>query len=94
LTVGDSKADQNITMGTRIPLIDTSRCTGCGACIGACAPGVLAFEHRGWRKLTVLQDEAPCTGCAKCQVRCWTHAIRMVQPSAASHPHNVALISV
>jgi NAD-dependent dihydropyrimidine dehydrogenase PreA subunit len=71
-------------MATRIPLIDPARCSGCGACIGACAPGVLAFERRGWRKVTVLQAEEPCTGCAKCQVRCWTHAIRMVLPATAS----------
>lgn len=81
-------------MATRIPLIDTSRCSGCGACIGACAPGVLAFEQRGWRKVTVLQDEAPCTGCAKCQVRCWTHAIRMVQPGTASHTPNTIPIGI
>lgn len=72
------------TMATRIPLIDAARCSGCGACIGACAPRVLAFEQRAWRKLTVLQSEALCTGCAKCQGRCWTHAIQMVLPTAAS----------
>lgn len=71
-------------MASRIALIDPARCSGCGACIGACAPGVLAFERRGWRKVTVLQAEEPCTGCGKCQVRCWTHAIRMVLPTTAS----------
>ena len=81
-------------MATRIPLIDpehfqgaaihVDRACGCGACIGACAPSVLAFERRGWRKVTVLEAEEPCTGCAKCQVRCWTHAIRMVLPATAS----------
>lgn len=71
-------------MATRIPLIDATRCSGCGACIGACAPAVLAFERRGWRKVTVLQSATDCTGCAKCQVRCWTHAIRMVLPQSVA----------
>ena len=62
-----------------LPRIDPARCTGCGWCIGACAPHVLSLQAGGWRKTSTLHDAAGCTGCALCAVRCPFDAIAMVR---------------
>lgn len=61
----------------QLPEIDPGRCTGCGRCIAACAPHVLALERRGWEKVSVLLDAAACTGCHQCAWRCPFEAITM-----------------
>lgn len=68
-------------MASRIPHIDTSRCSGCGRCIAACPLHLIAFETRDWRKLSVLQDSALCNGCAKCAVNCPLDVIDMKKPT-------------
>jgi Fe-S-cluster-containing hydrogenase component 2 len=60
-----------------IPLIDSTRCSGCGRCIAACPLPLIAFETHAWRKTAVLQDATRCTGCKKCEVRCPIGAISM-----------------
>jgi ferredoxin len=65
----------------RVPEI-TSRCTGCGRCVAACAPHVLWLEARGWAKTAVLHAPAGCTGCSECAVVCPFGAIRMRRPPA------------
>jgi ferredoxin len=60
-----------------LPQIDTLRCTGCGWCVAACAPGVLSLETVHWHKTSVLHDAARCTGCSLCAVRCPFHVISM-----------------
>ncbi|HEX5355239.1 MAG TPA: 4Fe-4S binding protein [Aquabacterium sp.] len=73
-------------MPRALPVIDPSRCTGCGRCVSACAPHVLwleAQDPRGWGpKCSTLHDEAHCTGCAKCAVVCPFDAIEMVRKPA------------
>ncbi|GAB4211513.1 MAG: hypothetical protein Fur007_01990 [Rhodoferax sp.] len=64
-------------MAKALPIIDPTRCSGCGACLGACEPRVLALVPQGWRKKAQLIDAPGCTGCALCAKRCWTGAIRM-----------------
>ncbi len=53
---------------TRLAL-DAERCTGCGACAGACAPGALSFTggdtHRQLAFASCL-----CTGCGRCGEAC------------------------
>lgn len=62
-----------------LPRIDPARCTGCGWCIGVCAPHVLSLQAGGGRKTSTLHDAAGCTGCALCAVRCPFDAIAMVR---------------
>ena len=42
----------------RLPDIDPARCTGCGRCVGTCAPHVLSLETVRWKKSAVLHDAA------------------------------------
>ena len=67
----------------RLPAIDPRRCTGCGRCVGACAPHVLSLQAQRWRKHAVLDDATRCTGCSQCAVVCPFRAIRMRDGSAA-----------
>ncbi len=63
-----------------LPVIDPTRCTGCGWCVAVCAPRVLSLEVvPGWQKKSTLNDEAGCTGCALCAVKCPFDAIAMVR---------------
>jgi NAD-dependent dihydropyrimidine dehydrogenase PreA subunit len=73
-------------MPRRLPDIDPERCTGCGRCIAACAPHVLALERRGWEKVSVLLDAQGCTGCHHCAWRCPFEAIAMRSAPAAANP--------
>lgn len=64
-----------------LPVVDPSRCTGCGWCVGVCPPHVLSLQipdGSTWgSKRSVLHDAAGCTGCALCFVRCPFDAIHM-----------------
>jgi ferredoxin len=59
------------------PVIDTSRCTGCGWCVAACEPHLLSLEVARWKKHSVLHDALRCTGCSDCAVACPFHVISM-----------------
>lgn len=62
-----------------LPVIDPTRCTGCGWCVAVCPPHVLSLEVEHWKKRSHLNDEAGCTGCAKCAVKCPFDAITMTR---------------
>ena len=64
-------------MPPRLPAIDPARCTGCGRCVGACAPHLLSLQAVRWKKHAVLQDAPRCIGCSECAVVCPFGAIRM-----------------
>ncbi|HOB67254.1 4Fe-4S dicluster domain-containing protein [Ottowia sp.] len=66
-----------------LPVINPARCTGCGWCVGMCAPHVLSLHASGGRKTSTLGDAAGCTGCALCAVRCPFGAIAMVRSRSA-----------
>lgn len=61
----------------RLPAVDTTRCTGCGRCVGACAPQLLSLEVVRWKKSAVLAGAERCTGCSLCALRCPFDAITM-----------------
>ena len=67
---------------TRIAHIDATRCSGCGRCISACAPGLFAFETRAWKKTAVMHDADQCSGCGKCAAICIIGAISMEKQAA------------
>jgi 2-oxoglutarate ferredoxin oxidoreductase subunit delta len=66
-------------VGSGIPafrpvLVASERCKGCGLCIDACAPHVLALDDgvvnaMGYHPVR-LTDEDGCTSCAKCARMC------------------------
>jgi len=64
-------------MPHQVPIIDATRCSGCGRCIAACHLTLFAFETQAWRKVSVLQDSDRCSACNKCEARCPIGAIRM-----------------
>ena len=69
-----------------LPVIDAARCTGCGWCIGVCAPHVLSLHAVDGRKTSTLDDAAGCTGCALCALRCPFDAITMRRHAPGSAP--------
>jgi ferredoxin len=76
-----SPATRRSPGGKALPVIEPTRCTGCGWCVAVCGPHVLSLStpERGGRKQSVLHDAAGCTGCAWCAVRCPFGAIDMVR---------------
>jgi len=61
----------------QIPVIDSTRCTGCGWCVPTCHLHLLSLQAQGWRKFSTLQDAERCVGCRKCEIRCPFGAITM-----------------
>ncbi len=60
-----------------LPVINTTRCTGCGWCVAVCPPHVLSLAVENGKKFSRLHDETGCTGCAKCAVKCPFDVISM-----------------
>jgi len=57
-----------------LPLLDRTRCTGCGACVAGCPVDCLEMrETVPW-----LPRPGDCISCAVCVFICPTEAIRMV----------------
>ncbi|HIL81002.1 MAG TPA: 4Fe-4S dicluster domain-containing protein, partial [Myxococcales bacterium] len=57
------------------PLIDPSRCLGCGTCVSACPEGEILGLHRG---KAVLVKPTSCIGHGACKNACPQDAIRLV----------------
>ncbi|OWK45283.1 4Fe-4S dicluster domain-containing protein [Fimbriiglobus ruber] len=57
-----------------LPVLDASRCTGCGDCVAACPTRCLESSANG---LPWLARPADCVSCAACAAVCPTTAIAM-----------------
>ena len=68
--------------GRRLPVIDTTRCTGCGWCVPTCEWQLLSLETVQWKKTAVLHDAPRCTGCSLCALKCPFSAIEMRVPAS------------
>ncbi len=67
--VAPPKADEK----KRLPVIDTSTCLGCYACVDACPYGVLEVE----RYVAVVARPDACCGLTLCEQRCPNGSLRM-----------------
>ena len=65
--------------------IDVERCKGCGLCIDACAPHVLALDvglvNAMGHHPVALVDPGGCTSCAKCARMCPDGALTILVPA-------------
>jgi ferredoxin len=66
-----------------LPVVDRTRCTGCGHCVAACHLHLLSLEVEHWKKFSVLHEPARCTGCSLCEAKCPFDAITMVRSAGA-----------
>ena len=55
--------------------VDAERCKGCGLCVDACQPRLLALDsstlnRMGYHPVQLLDSNGRCTGCGLCAVMC------------------------
>jgi ferredoxin len=62
-----------------LPLLDESRCTGCGDCVAVCPTACL--EMRGQNPW--LPRPLDCVGCGVCVAVCLDDALTMAPPAVA-----------
>ena len=60
-------------------IIHSSKCTGCGVCVGLCPYGVIAFDDEG-EKVRVIAASR-CVNCFMCEDNCRFDAITVRIPS-------------
>jgi len=60
-----------------LPLLDETRCTGCGDCASVCPTNCLAMAGA----VPWLIRPADCVSCAACRAVCPADAIRLERPS-------------
>ncbi len=57
------------------PIIDESKCTGCGTCVEVCPMEVFVM---GDNKKAVVKFPEKCIGCRACEAQCEPGAIKVV----------------
>ncbi|MBO0697568.1 MAG: 4Fe-4S dicluster domain-containing protein [Zavarzinella sp.] len=62
-----------------IPVLDDTRCTGCGDCVAVCPAACLAMAG----VIPWLIRPAACVSCAACVAVCPTDAVRLERPRPA-----------
>jgi formate hydrogenlyase subunit 6/NADH:ubiquinone oxidoreductase subunit I len=62
-----------VTAAPPLPVLDVTRCTGCGDCVAACPTGCLGVSGAvAW-----LPRPADCVGCGGCEQVCPAGAVRV-----------------
>jgi MinD superfamily P-loop ATPase len=64
---------------TELPLLDDSRCTGCGDCVRVCPTDCLAMDG----PVPWLPRPGDCISCTLCALVCPAEALRLVPPSGS-----------
>lgn len=57
------------------PVVDKSKCTGCGTCVEVCPMNVFKLENK---KSKVVKPKE-CIGCRACEAQCPQEAIKVVE---------------
>lgn len=65
--------------GAQVARLDASKCTGCGACVGACRYGAVSKTDDG----KVRVDPMKCEGCKACVVACPEDALALERVKTA-----------
>jgi NAD-dependent dihydropyrimidine dehydrogenase PreA subunit len=61
---------------SELPVLDVSRCTGCGDCVAVCPTDCLALAGRTpW-----LPRPGDCIACSACELICPANAIQLTNP--------------
>jgi NAD-dependent dihydropyrimidine dehydrogenase PreA subunit len=70
-----------MTADLLLPVLDVTRCTGCGECVAVCPTDCLAAAGR----VVWLPRQADCVGCGACERVCPADAVTVpaVTPPAA-----------
>ena len=56
---------------TEMPVIDPTKCAGCGLCVGVCQCNALAIVN----SIVVIIEMVECDWCTDCELVCSTGAI-------------------
>jgi formate hydrogenlyase subunit 6/NADH:ubiquinone oxidoreductase subunit I len=62
-----------------LPLLDETRCTGCGDCVAVCPTECLAMAG----PVAWLPRPADCVSCSLCALICPADALRLAEPEPA-----------
>jgi len=53
-----------------VPVVNVSRCSGCGRCVAACPPKIITLDSIGYHKNAVIMLEERCAKCGSCIEGC------------------------
>ena len=69
-----------------LPLLDETRCTGCGDCVAVCPTGCLAGGNAPWMPRPLDCVGSPCASASAPRTRCaWTMASGRREPADAAY---------
>ncbi len=77
------------------PVVDPSKCIGCGACANACPPDAIRMEideAKGVKRL--ILDVSRCIRCARCEEVCPMGAVKLSREFELATPRKEDLVTV